>query len=46
MNELQKHMLAYMMEVVNQEDVYFLEAWKQVESFVLDALSEESNNED
>jgi len=39
-------MLAYMKEVIDQEDVYFYEAWKQVENFVLDALSEESNGED
>lgn len=41
MNELQKHMLAYMKEVVDQEDVYFYEAWKQVEQFVLEALEDE-----
>jgi hypothetical protein len=38
MNAAQKHMLEYMQEVVNQEDVYFFEAWKQVENFVMDAL--------
>jgi len=34
-------MLAYMKEVVDQEDVYFYEAWKQVEQFVLEALEDE-----
>lgn len=46
MNELQEHMLAYMKEVVDQEDVYFYEAWKQVEHFVLEALSEETAEDD
>lgn len=41
LNETQNHLIKYMQEVCNQEDVYFLEAWKQVESFVLDALSTE-----
>ena len=45
MNGLQQHVLAYMKEVVDQEDVYFYEAWKQVEQFVLDALSYESLEE-
>jgi hypothetical protein len=43
MNQAQKDMLAYIQEVINQEDVYFFEAWKQVENFVLDALSEQDN---
>lgn len=45
MNEIQKHMLSYMKEVIDQEDVYFYEAWKQVEQFVLDALSQEKEDE-
>lgn len=40
MNETQRHLLTYMKEVVDQEDVYFYEAWKQVEQFVLDALED------
>lgn len=43
MNELQRHMLAYMKEVVDQEDIYFYEAWKQVEQFVLEALKDETD---
>ena len=43
MNESQKHMIEYMKEVIAQEDVYFLEAWKAVELYVLDALKEFSN---
>lgn len=39
MNQAQRDMLAYMQEVVDQEDVYFFEAWKQVENFVMDALA-------
>lgn len=45
MNEIQKHMLTYMKEVVNQEDIYFFEAWKTVENFVLDALVDETEGE-
>lgn len=41
MNELQQHMLDYMQEVVDQEDIHFEEAWRCVEQFVLDALSDE-----
>lgn len=40
MNDIQKHMLAYMKEVIDQEDIYFYEAWKQVEMFVLEALED------
>lgn len=46
MNETQKHLLVYMKEVLDQEDVYLYEAWKQVEQFVLDALSEDSVEND
>jgi hypothetical protein len=31
-----------MKEVVDQEDVYFYEAWKHVEQFVLEALEDET----
>lgn len=40
MNETQKQILAYMKEVCEQEDIYFYEAWKQVEEHVLDAVAE------
>ena len=46
MNELQRHMLSYMKEVVDQEDIYFYEAWKQVEQFVLEALEDVSEEEE
>ena len=45
MNEIQKHMLDYMKEVVDQEDIYFYEAWKQVEQFVLEALEDSNEKE-
>lgn len=45
MNQVQKAMLAYMQEVVDEEDVYFFEAWKQVENFVIDALANEEEQE-
>jgi len=41
LNKTQSHLIKYMQEVCNQEDAYFLEAWKQVENFVLDSLSTE-----
>lgn len=40
MNDIQKQVLEYMQAVCDQEDVYFLEAWKAVELYVLDALSD------
>ena len=46
MNELQRHMLSYMKEVIDQEDIYFYEAWKQVEQFVLEALEDVSEAEE
>lgn len=40
MNETQKQILEYMQAVCEQEDVYFLEAWKQVEVYVLDSVAD------
>lgn len=40
MNEMQKQVLEYMQAACDQEDVYFLEAWKTVELYVLNALAE------
>ena len=40
MNDIQKQVLEYMQAVCEQEDVYFLEAWKTVELYVLDALAD------
>ena len=45
MNATQRHMIAYMAEVLAQEDVYFYEAWCTVKDFVLDALSDEEEDE-
>ena len=40
MNEAQKEMVEWMQEVCNHEDVYFFEAWKTVELYVLNALAD------
>lgn len=44
MNQLQRHMLEYMSEVLHQEDIFFSEAWAIVESYVMDALGNTSQN--
>lgn len=41
MNKTQKQILDYMQEVCDQEDIYFYEAWRQVEVYVLDAVAED-----
>lgn len=44
MNQLQRHMLEYMSEVLHQEDIFFSEAWATGESYVMDALGNTPQN--
>lgn len=41
LNDVQKHVLAYMDEALMEEDIFLLEAWNQVKNMVIDSLGDE-----
>lgn len=40
MNTAQMQVMQYMEEMLSQEDVHLLEAWKMIEPYVMDALKD------
>lgn len=44
MNNIQQDLLAYIEEVLQQEDVHFAEAWETVKFYVLDALEDSTES--